>query len=130
MLEPLGRLAIEALALEPGESVLDIGCGTGATTLALADLVGASGRAVGADVSAPMLEAARRRASGRANVAFVEADAQVHAFSGFDAAFSRFGVMFFADPQAAFRNIARSLRPGGRIAFVCWQPPDRQEWVR
>jgi len=82
------------------------------------------------DVSAPMLEAARARPSR--NVTFLEADAQTHPFApaSFDGAFSRFGVMFFSDPVAAFANVARALRPGGRIAFVCWRRADEQEWVR
>jgi SAM-dependent methyltransferase len=131
MLEPLGRLAQGALAPSEGMRILDIGCGTGATTLELADAVGPSGEAVGADVSGLLLEVARARAAGRPNVSFLEADAQTHAFEAesFDGAFSRFGFMFFDDPEAAFVNIRVSLRPGSRLAFVCWQGPDRNEWV-
>jgi SAM-dependent methyltransferase len=129
MLEPLGRLAQEALAPEAGERILDIGCGTGATTLALADAVGAQGAVVGVDVSATLLSVARERARGTANVSFLEADAQTQAFDErFDGAFSRFGVMFFEDPVAAFGNIARALRPGGRLAFVCWQAAAHSDW--
>jgi SAM-dependent methyltransferase len=81
---------------------------------------------LGIDISAPLLAAARRRAGGGANLRFAEADAQTYAFEpgGFDGAFSRFGVMFFADPAAAFANIRRALRPDGRLAFVCWRRPE------
>jgi SAM-dependent methyltransferase len=82
---------------------------------------------MGFDISRPLLDLARRRAaqSGAANVSFVEADAQTYAFSPatFDAVFSRFGIMFFADPPAAFANVRRALKPGGRLAFVCWRTP-------
>lgn len=130
MLGPLGRYAIDALALEAGERVLDIGCGTGATTVELAERVGPSGSVLGVDISQPMLEAARRRRA--ANASFTEGDAQTYPFEAgaFDAAFSRFGVMFFSDPAAAFANIRRALRPHGRLAFVCWRAASEQEWVR
>lgn len=122
-LAPLGRRALVALELRPGESVLDIGCGGGETVLALAQAVAPDGIAVGIDSSASVLAFARRAAEGRERVRFIQADAQVYPFepASFDAAFSRFGVMFFADPTAAFINIRRSLRPNGRIAFVCWR---------
>jgi SAM-dependent methyltransferase len=126
-LQGLGRAALDALAPRPGERVLDIGCGAGATTLELAERVGDRGDVLGVDVSEALLALARdRAAAARARWArFAAADAQVHAFeTGRDAAFSRFGVMFFADPQAAFTNLARALRSGGRLAFVCWRRPD------
>jgi SAM-dependent methyltransferase len=121
-LRPLGRAAMAALAPQPGERILDIGCGAGETTTELAAAVAPEGSAVGADISRPMLEAARRRAP---QLSFLEADAQTYPFEAgaFDAAFSRFGVMFFSDPPAAFANIRRALRPGGRLAFICWRPP-------
>jgi SAM-dependent methyltransferase len=80
---------------------------------------------LGADISRTLLELARHRAEGMRGVDFVEADAQTHAFEAarFDAVFSRFGVMFFADPKAAFANLRRALKPGGRLAFVCWRSP-------
>ena len=123
-LEPLGRRAMEALALKPGERVLDIGCGAGATSLQLAEIVGPAGAVVGADISRPLLGVARGR-SKAANVSFVEADAQAYPFeaASFDAIFSRFGVMFFVDPTAAFTNLRRALKPGGRLGFVCWRTP-------
>ncbi|MBU1376559.1 MAG: class I SAM-dependent methyltransferase [Alphaproteobacteria bacterium] len=124
-LEPLGRRAMAALDLKPGERVLDVGCGGGTTSLALAALVAPEGQVTGVDISRPLLETARRNATGVAGVQFVEADAQTYPFApgGFDAAFSRFGVMFFADPAAAFANIRKALKPGGRLAFVCWRAP-------
>ncbi|ATQ43723.1 class I SAM-dependent methyltransferase [Caulobacter mirabilis] len=130
-LEPLGELAMDALAPQPGDRVIDIGCGSGQTTLALAQRVGDGGRVEGVDISVPMLEIARRRAELHSNIAFLEADAQTHAFPphGADKVFSRFGVMFFADPTAAFTNIHKALRPGGRLAFVCWRPLKFNDWM-
>ena len=122
-LAPLGRRALAALAPRPGESVLDIGCGGGETALDLARKVAPDGTVVEIDLSAAVLAFAQRAAKGCERVRFVQADAQVYPFdpASFDAAFSRFGVMFFADPAAAFINIRRSLRPNGRLAFVCWR---------
>src|SRR5450432_2854389 len=122
-LAPLGRHALAALAPQPGENVLDIGCGGGETALDLARAVAPDGTVVGVDLSASVLAFARRGAKGCERVRFVQADAQLFPFepASFDAAFSRFGVMFFADPAAAFINIRRSLRPNGRLAFVCWR---------
>ena len=131
-IEPLGLRAIEAGAPQPGERVLDIGCGCGQTSLELARRVGTAGRVLGVDISSPMLEVARKRAiAAAANVSFIEADAQTHAFpkGGFDLAVSRFGVMFFDDPTAAFRNIGAALRPGGRLSFVCWRPMLENAWM-
>jgi ubiquinone/menaquinone biosynthesis C-methylase UbiE len=124
-LEPMGAAVMDALALRPGERVVDIGCGCGQTTLALADRVGAEGLAVGADISEPMLAVARGRVAGRPQVRFVEADAQTYPFEpgAFDALHSRFGVMFFEDPTAAFVNLRKALKPGGRLAFLCWRTP-------
>src|SRR5262245_52278915 len=122
-LAPLGRRALAALAPHPGESVLDIGCGGGETALELVRAVAPDGTVVGIDLSAAVLAFAQRAAQGCERVRFVQADAEVFPFepASFDAAFSRFGVMFFADPAAAFINIRRSLRPNGRLAFVCWR---------
>jgi ubiquinone/menaquinone biosynthesis C-methylase UbiE len=124
-LAPLGHAAMAALQPRPGEQVLDIGCGSGETSLELAAAVTPGGQVTGADISRPMLEVARRRAEGMAALRFVEADAQTYPFTPatFDAVFSRFGVMFFADPAGAFGNIRKALRPGGRLAFVCWRAP-------
>jgi SAM-dependent methyltransferase len=132
-IEPLGARAMDALAPAPGERVIDIGCGCGQTTMALAARVGPGGAVLGVDISRPMLEVARRRvaAQGLAQVTLTEADAQTHAFApgAFDAVFSRFGVMFFADPTAAFANIRGALRPGGRLGFVCWRPFADNPWM-
>lgn len=123
---PLGRRAMAALAPRPGERILDIGCGAGQTSLELAQAVGPAGSVLGVDLSEPLLEIARRRGAGVAGLEFCQDDAQTAGFAagGFDAAFSRFGVMFFADPPAAFANIRRALKPGGRLAFVCWRGPE------
>lgn len=129
-LAPVSTLLLAAAAPQPGERVLDIGCGAGETSLALADAVGPGGHVTGADISPLLLSRARERAAGRTNVAFVEADAQTHAFAGdADLLFSRFGVMFFADPAAAFRNLATALRPGGRLCFACWRPVAENPWT-
>ncbi len=122
-LAPLGRRALEVLTPRPGESVLDIGCGGGETALELARAVAPGGAVLGVDLSAAVLAFAQHLAKDCERVRFVQADAQVFPFepASFDAAFSRFGVMFFADPTAAFINIRRSLRPNGRVAFVCWR---------
>ncbi|WP_332764655.1 class I SAM-dependent methyltransferase [Phenylobacterium sp.] len=129
-LEPLGQEATAALAPRPGERILDIGCGSGQTSLALAEAVAPGGSVLGVDISRPMLDVARRRA-GPKGPDFLEADAQTYPFepASFDGAFSRFGVMFFADPVAAFGNIRRALKPGGRLAFVCWRRPDENPFM-
>ncbi len=121
----------EAAALTPADRVLDVGCGTGSTTRAAARQASA-GTVLGVDLSGPMLEVARRRAAaeGLTNVSFLQADAQVHPFpeASVDVVVSRTGAMFFADPVAAFTNLARALRPGGRLALLVWQGADRNEW--
>lgn len=126
-LAPLGRRVMAELDLVAGQKVLDIGCGAGQTTLQLAEAVGHAGQVLGVDISHPMLEVARRRArtEGASNTSFLEADAQAHGFEpgAFDVVFSRFGVMFFSDPTAAFANIHSAMKPGGRLAFVCWRTP-------
>src|SRR3569833_2727563 len=122
-LAPLGKRAFAALALKPGDHVLDIGCGGGETTLELARAVAPDGTVLGIDLSPAVLAFARGAAKGCTRAQFINADAQAFPFepASFDAAYSRFGVMFFADPIAAFSNIHRSLKPGGRLAFVCWR---------
>jgi SAM-dependent methyltransferase len=133
-LAPIGLVAMERLAPAAGERVLDVGCGCGATALALAERVGPTGRVTGVDVSGPMLARARERARERGvgTVTFVEGDASTHAFvpASIDAVFSRFGVMFFAEPPRAFANLRTAVVPGGRLGFVCWQGPLANEWVR
>ncbi len=128
---PLGLLAMDRAAPAPDESVLDVGCGCGQTTVQLGERVGPAGRVLGIDLSAVMLERARRRTAIHENLRFENADAQIAEFptQTFDLVFSRFGVMFFADPEAAFSNFRSGLKPGGRLAFVCWQPLIRNPWL-
>jgi SAM-dependent methyltransferase len=131
---PFGALARERAAVRAGELVLDVGCGCGETTLELAQAVGADGQLTAVDISRPMLEYAAQRArdAGLADrIAFRLEDAQTADIGAdsFDLVFSRFGVMFFADPVAAFANLRRALRPGGRLVFVCWQPANKNPWM-
>jgi SAM-dependent methyltransferase len=132
MIAPAGQVAMDRAALVRGERVLDVGCGCGDSTLEIARRVGAAG-VMGIDLSAPMLALARERAvaAGLPDVRFEQADAQVHAFApaSVDVVYSRFGVMFFADPVAAFANLRRALRPGGRLVFVCWQELPVNPWA-
>ena len=131
-LDQLGAVAMDVARLASGEAVLDVGCGCGSTTLELGRRVGPPGRAVGLDISRPMLHLARQRSRTEKvpNATFLEADAQVHAFRPeFDVLFSRFGVMFFEDPVAAFTNLHGGMRRGSRVAFVCWQALQRNDWM-
>lgn len=116
--------------LTTGERVLDVGCGAGGTTIDIAGRVAPTGRAVGLDVSQPMLETARRRTSADLPVAFILGDAATHVFApgSFDALVSRFGVMFFADPIEAFANLRGALRHGGRAVFACWRAAKLNAW--
>ena len=127
-------LLLDRLALTGGERVLEIGCGAGALTVPLATAVGAAGRVVAVDISEPMLGAARKRIAerGLGNIELRRGDAQVFAFeqAAFDVATSRMGVMFFADPAAAFRNIGSAVKPGGRLVFACWGPlAENRHWL-
>jgi len=131
-IEPLGTAAIERAGVRPGEHVLDVGCGCGQTTLQLADRVGSRGRVTGLDISAPMLARAQERvdAAKLDHVALENADAQTATFaSEFDLVFSRFGVMFFAEPERAFANLRSALRPRGRLTCVTWQALPRNPWM-
>jgi SAM-dependent methyltransferase len=123
---------LAAMDVRPDDRVLDIGCGNGQTTLDVAALA-TSGRVLGVDLSSRMLDRARRRAAeaGRTNVAFLQADVQIHPFppASLDLAVSRAGAMFFGDPVAAFSNIARALRPGGRLVLLVWQGLERNDWI-
>ncbi len=130
---PLGLAAIERANVAARERVLDIGCGCGQSSLQLGERVVPGGSVLGIDVSTTMLERARARAIelGLDHVRFENADAQTFAFApgSFDLAFSRFGVMFFADPVAAFANLRTALAPGGRLGFLCWQEIRRNPWI-
>ena len=131
MLEPFGAAMLEAAAVTTAEHVLDVGCGNGATTRLVARSA-AQGTALGIDLSEAMVERAREtaRAEGVENVTFEVDDAQTRAFEPvFDCAISRFGVMFFDDPVAAFTNIRGALRQGGRIALVVWQELAKNDWM-
>lgn len=132
VLTSVGETLLTAAALRPGEQVLDVGCGCGATTLLAAAQVAPGGAAIGIDVSAPMLRVAcaRQESGGPANARFVHADAQTHPLPGpFDVAISRFGTMFFTDPVRALTTIGGGLRPGGRLVLATWQPPDVNPWL-
>ncbi len=129
---PVTRRLLERAAPKAGERVLEVGCGGGVTTMAIARRVGAEGGVLGIDVSEPLLARAkaRREAERLEQIDYLLADAQTHAFEAerFDLLASRFGVMFFADPVAAFANMARALRPGGRLAFACWPEMAMNPW--
>jgi ubiquinone/menaquinone biosynthesis C-methylase UbiE len=124
-----GELTLEAANAQPGERVLDVGCGTGGTTAALARAVGATGHVLGVDISEPLLGAAR--AQGLGNATFEVGDATTYPFEAgsFDLVFSRFGVMFFGDPVAAFSNIRRAMKQAGRLVFICWRTPPENPWA-
>ena len=132
VLASVADVLLAAADLRPGQHLLDLGCGCATTTLAAARLIGPDGVACGIDLSAPMLDIARRRRDDAllTNVELVHGDAQTHDFTPmFDVAISRFGTMFFADPTAAFVNIGRGLRPSGRLCLATWQPLIANEWL-
>jgi ubiquinone/menaquinone biosynthesis C-methylase UbiE len=125
VLAPVADILIDCAKAKAGERVVDVGCGAGATTIALAQKVGPTGSVLGVDISAPMLARARQIAQAGMPIEFVLADATVYPFepASFDLLASRFGVMFFAQPALSFANLRRALRPSGRLAFACWQEP-------
>ncbi len=133
VLTPLHEALLERANPRPGELVIDLGCGHGTTTLALAERVTPSGHIHGVDISGVLLEIARARADevNLSNVTLTEADATTYAFEAgrFDLVFSRFGLMFFEDPVASFSNLARVLKPAGRLVFLCWKAIDENGWV-
>lgn len=132
-LKHFGHQAMEKATISMGENVIDIGCGCGDTTFDLAHRTGPIGYVQGVDISEPLLARARARAvsSVQNNITFKCCDAQIHRFkpSTADVAFSRFGVMFFEEPITAFSNIRRALKPDGRLAFICWQQAEKNEWI-
>ena len=126
---PFGAAALKAAAPQPGERVIDVGCGCGETSIEIARLVGPAGSVLGIDVSQPMLAVARSHGQS-ANLSFQEADASGSPLpAGVDLLFSRFGVMFFSEPSAAFSHLRKSLRAGGRCVFVCWRTPRDNAWA-
>jgi SAM-dependent methyltransferase len=133
MVSGFGLAMLDAARLQAGDRVLDVGCGHATITIDAARRVAPGGTALGVDISNAMLRTASQRvdAAGLHNVTLLEADAQVHPFepASFDAVISRFGTMFFDTPEAAFANLARAVRPGGRLAFVCWQDPLASQWI-
>jgi SAM-dependent methyltransferase len=129
---PLTEALLALAAPLAGERVLDIGCGSGTTTFLLAERVGPAGKVIGVDISAPMLGVARDRAKAQGSaVEFIQADIADYAFAphSFDLGFSQFGVMFFPDPMAAFANIHGAMKPGARLAFLCWRGPNENPWA-
>jgi len=130
---PQTQRLLGAAAIAVGDRVVDIGCGCGDTTRRAARLAGPGGTALGVDLSARMIERARQRSAeeGAANARFEQGDAQVHPFEAgrADVAISRFGAMFFAEPVAAFTNVAGAMRPGGRLAILGWQELARNPWI-
>jgi len=133
VLHNVAAALLEAADLTVGDAVLDLGCGCGATSLVAARGVGPDGAVLGVDLSGPMLDVARQRAAAARlpNVALLQADAQTHPFGpgAHDIAISRFGTMFFDDPVAAFSNIARGIRRGGRLCIATWQPLVANDWL-
>ncbi len=128
-----GEAALAAHPPRPGDRVVDLGCGFGDTTQRLAELVGSEGDTLGIDVSEPFIELARKEAeeAGAANVRFAVGDVQVTKFEErFDYAFSRMGIMFFANPVQALRNVREALTPGGQLCAVVWRRKLDNEWVR
>ena len=131
MLAPVCDILIDRAKVRSGERIIDVGCGCGATTTALAQKTGPTGRVFGVDISAPMLTRARQIAPGDLPVDFMLADATVYPFdaASFDLLVSRFGVMFFAQPALSFANMRKALRPSGRLTFACWREPRDNPWL-
>ena len=131
-LSPVTGPLLEFAAPVPGSTVIDVGCGCGETAVALARAVGPSGHVIGVDISEPMLGLARRRLEGFTNATCLLGDASAIPLEGRGAEliFSRFGVMFFGDPVAAFGNLRKGLRPGGRVRFACWRTLKENPWQR
>jgi SAM-dependent methyltransferase len=125
LLAPVLDILIDRAKPKTGEHIIDVGCGSGSTTVAFAEKVAPSGHVLGIDVSGPMLERARQRVTPGLSLEYALADATVYPFvpASFDLLASRFGVMFFADPAVSFANMRKALRQSGRLAFICWREP-------
>jgi ubiquinone/menaquinone biosynthesis C-methylase UbiE len=131
LLAPVSQILIERIAPKAGDRIVDVGCGCGATSIALAGRVAPDGFVLGLDISAPMLERARQLAPERLPLDFVQADATVYPFEPgrFDLLVSRFGVMFFAEPVVSFANLRKALGPKARAVFACWREPKENPWM-
>lgn len=131
MLGGFAQAALDKAQVQPGESVIDIGCGCGETSVMLAEAVGPGGKVLAADVSEPILAVAEEALSTYPNAEAVVADASTYPFepAGADLLFSRFGVMFFGDPTAAFANLRKAIKPTGRLVFACWRTPKENVWM-
>lgn len=130
MIAGIGEALLTHAGYAAGESVVDVGCGAGPTSLRLAELVGPEGRVTGVDIAPQLIAIAEARGEGIANLSFQTLDAQIGVAEGgpFDRLFSRFGVMFFADSVAAFRNMRGWMKPSGRMDFAAWGPPSANPW--
>ena len=128
LLEPAASALLQKVLPAPGIDAIDVGCGGGSQTIALAEKIGVGGSVLGVDISGPLLECASERTIltkfKRAHVEFLKADASTHGFApeSVDLLFSRFGVMFFEDSIASFSNLKKATKTGGRLTFVCWVP--------
>ena len=135
LLEPAAFALLQKVLPARGIDAIDIGCGGGSQTIALAEKIGVGGSVLGVDISGPLLECARERTIvtkfKRAHVEFLKADASTYGFTpeSVDLLFSRFGVMFFDDPLAAFVNLRQALRPDGKLGFCCWREKSINEWI-
>ena len=135
LLHDIAKALLDHIRPTPGASALDIGCGGGSQSMLLAERLGGQGKIIGVDVSGPLLEVARGKATEGfpeyAELSFLQADAASYSFEphSVDLLFSRFGVMFFDDPLAAFANLRSALRSGGRVGFSCWQAPQDNIWA-
>jgi len=131
LLAPVLDILLERVGAKPGDRIVDVGCGCGASTIALAQRVAPNGFALGIDISVPMLSHARELAPKGLPLDFVLADATLYPFdaAGYDLLVSRFGVMFFAEPAVSFANMRKALRPSGRLVFACWREPRENPWM-